>query len=231
MLHWVLKLAQGTYDSVTIICRDEHLRQFSYMQKEIHEIAPSGKIVTINRFQKLGPVHDILEAKDAIDDEHPVLISYCDYYMHWQANYFMQKLMDPVIAGAIPCYTGFHPHLLWKKNLYASCKVDKDYNLIELREKYSWSSDKEKTLHSPGLYFFRSGKMMKHYFRLSIESKDEVNGEYYVSMPFNHMVKDGLKVWCPPVVSHFCQWGTPSDLDEYLRWQTVLDKKEGMKSW
>ncbi len=35
----------------------------------------------------------------------------------------------PGCDGAIPCYTGFHPHLMIEKNYYASCLTDEKDNL------------------------------------------------------------------------------------------------------
>ena len=36
-----------------------------------------------------------------------------------------------------------------------------------------------------------------------IDAKDMIGGEYYVSLPFNYLVKDGLKVWCPSNTEFF----------------------------
>ena len=118
----------------------------------------------------------------------------------------------------MPCYTGFHPHLLIDKNVYASCLTDDEDNLSEIREKYSFESDKTKAKHSPGVYYFKTGAIMKKYCQRLMDAKDMLNGEYYASLPFNHMVKDGCKVWVPTNVDQFCQWGTPEDMKDYLFW-------------
>ena len=55
-----------------------------------------------------------------------------------------------------------------------------------------------------------------------INANDHVNGEYYASLPYNYMVRDRLKVWCPVNVSYFCQWGTPEDMEEYLFWMNTI---------
>ena len=54
-----------------------------------------------------------------------------------------------------------------------------------------------------------------------------INDEYYMSLPFNYMVQDGLTVWCPTNVTKFCQWGTPEDLAEHLSWIDYAGKDEG----
>ena len=64
---------------------------------------------------------------------------------------------------------------------------------------------------------------MEHYVNQMIDNKDHINSEYYLSLPYNYMVKDGLKVWCPNHVKYFCQWGTPHDLEEYLYWNKCIE--------
>ena len=83
-----------------------------------------------------------------------------------------------------------------------------------------------KDFHSPGLYYFKSGKLLKKYCKKLIASNQSINGEFYMSLPFNFMVQDGLKVYCPPLAEYFCQWGTPKDLEEYKEWMSLLEKIE-----
>jgi len=144
--------------------------------------------------------------------------------MHWDYQAFKEGVIQRNCDGAVPCYSGFHPNLIPQKNLYASCKVDENENLIEIREKFSWESDKTKARHSPGVYYFKSGEILKKYCQQMIDADDNINGEYYASLPFNYMVKDNLNVWCPINLEHFCQWGTPEDLEEYLFWVESIKK-------
>ena len=55
-----------------------------------------------------------------------------------------------------------------------------------------------------------------------IDANDHLNQEYYASLAFNYLVKEGLTVWCPDNIRHFCQWGTPQDLEDYLRWMNQI---------
>src|SRR5665213_1163470 len=49
----------------------------------------------------------------------------------------------------------------------------------------------------------------------------KVNDEYYVSVVYNLLVADGLKVKIYEL-QHFLQWGTPEDLEDYQRWSTFF---------
>lgn len=159
--------------------------------------------------------------------EDGCIINYCDFYMTWDFQAFAKEAKARDCDGAVPCYTGFHPNLLPRKNFYASCLTDEEDNLIEIREKYSFEKDKTKAKHSPGVYYFKNGAVMEKYCQMLTEHEEcAINGEYYASLPYNFMVKDGLKVWVPTDVPYFCQWGTPEDLREFVYWTDLLLRSE-----
>lgn len=228
MINWVVKMFPGDEERILYICRQSHLKRKKYMINELLQTSPSAKICKINDWEKLGPVSDVLRAAEYIDDSKPVLVSYCDFFLGWSYKKFKHfiKMHNP--DGAIPCYTGYHPHLIYKNNLYATCETNEKFKLKKIREKFQLNQDKFKDLQSPGLYYFKSGRLLKEYCIRLINSKNSINGEYYMSLPFNEMVDDNLKVLCPPIVEYFCQWGTPKDLEEYNYWLRIvknLDKK------
>lgn len=230
MIEWVVRMFPGAEKNISFLCRDIHLDTLDYMRPTLESVAPHAKIERIGNWEKLGPVNDTLRAASKIKDEAPVIICYCDFYMQWDFEAFMRQVLDCGYEGAVPCYGGFHPHLLVQKNIYASCKTDDNDLLIEIKEKFSWTSDKTKSWHSPGLYYFRNGALMKHYLQALMESGNSINGEYYASMPYNTMVADGLRVWCPNMATRFCQWGTPEDLQDYLYWVETLRKAKGLSA-
>lgn len=222
IIEWVVKMFPGDEDKITFICRQEHLDMLDYVEAELRRIAPKSTIFPVKNWEKKGPVSDIMCASDVIDANKATMVCYCDYYMHWDYEGFKKDVKRRNCDGAVPCYSDFHPHLTFPKNLYASCLVDEYENLIEIREKFSWEKDKMKSLHSPGMYFFKSGRIMKKYCQQMMISEGVINGEYYVSLLYNYLVKDRLQVWCPVNVPYFCQWGTPEDLEEYLFWTNVV---------
>lgn len=218
IIEWIIKGMYSKETDFLFICRQEHLDTISNMKEDLLRISPTAKIFAIEQWVKKGPVFDVLRAGDCIDDQEPCIINYCDFYMTWDYGKFVNDVAKRSCDGCIPCYTGFHPHLLISKNYYASCLTDDEDNLIEIREKYSFEKDKTKAKHSPGVYYFKSGALLKKYCQMLVDSKQMLNGEYYASLPYNFMVKDGLKVWVPTNVDKFCQWGTPEDMNDYLFW-------------
>lgn len=222
ILKWIVDGMYPGEKDILFVCRQEHLDTIPGMREQLAQIAPTAEVFAIRDWIKKGPVYDVLRASESIPDEEPCIINYCDFFMYWDWNAFKEQVARRGCEGCVPCYTGFHPHLLPAKNLYASCRTDEHDDLIEIREKYSFTADKTKTRHSPGVYYFKTGRLLKTYCQKLVDSKETLGGEYYASLPYNFMVRDGLKVWVPANVEQFCQWGTPEDMAEYLFWTNMV---------
>lgn len=225
IVEWIVTRMYPADVNFIFVCRGEHLAKDPSMRERLTALAPESTIVSIEDWVKKGPVYDVLRAyrelknTDAIDISEPCIINYCDFYMTWDFQAFMKEAQKRNCDGSVPCYTGFHPNLLPEKNYYASCLTDAEDNLIEIREKYSFEKDKTKAKHSPGVYYFKNGDIMEKYCQILTEHEEcAINGEFYASLPYNFMVKDGLKVWVPTNVEYFCQWGTPEDMKEFVYW-------------
>jgi len=219
IIEWVVDMFPGQNDFI-FICRSEHL-QNTPLEKELKRIKPDAIIVPIEG-HKYGPVYAVSKVFDLIENEEEVITNYCDFYQDWDFDHFSNTVRERKCAGAIPCYTGFHPHLLHQENLYASCKKDENNGLIEIREKFSFETDKTKAYHSGGTYYFSKGLYVKKYFQQLMDEKIALNGEYYISLVYNLLVKDKLDVLVYDKVPHFCQWGTPKDLEEYMTWINIM---------
>jgi len=219
IIEWVVNLFPGETDFI-FICRKEHL-DTTPLRSELERIMPSGKIIGIEG-HKFGPVYAVSKAFEEIGDDDQVIVNYCDFFQDWDFEHFKKTVSETICDGAIPCYTGFHPHLLHPENLYASCKKDNAGKLIEIREKFSFEADKSKAFHSGGTYYFSKGSDVKKYFQVMMDEDLNLNGEYYVSLVYNPMVRDGKKILVYDQVPHFCQWGTPGDLEEYKTWMDIM---------
>jgi NDP-sugar pyrophosphorylase family protein len=196
------------------------------MADVLRHLKPTGTILEVEP-AKLGPVYAVAQAFHLINDDEPVIVNYCDFYIDWDYEDFKKNVKETGYDGDVVSYIGFHPHLLHEKNFYASCKVDRDHNLLEIREKYSYTSDKTQSPQSCGTYYFKKGRYIKKYFQQLMDEKIELNGEYYVSLIYNLMVRDRLKIHVYDKVRHFLQWGTPEDLEEYLYWSDIFERLAG----
>lgn len=226
IIEWIVKGMYAEEKDFLFICRQEHLDMVKGMWEKLIKIAPAAQIFAIDEWVKKGPVYDVLRASDLIGDEEQCIINYCDFYMTWDYPEFVKNVTERGCEGCIPCYTGFHPHLLIGKNYYASCLTDSSDNLVEIREKFSFEKDKTRAKHSPGVYYFKTGSLLKKYCQKLVDSAQTLNGEFYASLPYNFMVKDKLEVWVPTNVDKFCQWGTPEDMKDYLFWTECVRRFE-----
>lgn len=171
---------------------------------------------------KLGPVYTVSHVFDWIDDEEQVVVNYCDFSIYWNYQKFEEFINDTQCDGCVVCYTGFHPHMLGNDN-YAFCKTDKSNKILEVREKQPFTNNKMNEFASAGNYYFRKGKYIKQYFRQMMDVDSNLNGEYYVSLIYNFLIKDGLSSLVYEVPK-MLQWGTPLDLDMYLKWSEYYKK-------
>jgi len=218
IIQHVVEMFPGQSD-ITFICNKDHLNNKKYNMREIlNKIAPQGNIVSINP-HKLGPVHAILKAINYLDLSKPTVVNYADFTCDWDFIDFCKVVKQLDCDGAIPCYRGFHPHTLWS-NYYAYVP-EKDNFALDIQEKKPFTDSPREEFASSGTYYFKSAEIMLQYFERCVDEDLTVGGEYYVSMVYKPMINDGLKIHVYEL-NHFMQWGTPSDLEEYLYWSNTF---------
>mgnify|MGYP003346474713 CR=1 FL=1 len=110
--------------------------------------------------------------------------------MDWNYDDFKINITLNNCDASIIAYTGFHPHLLIEKNLYAGCKIDSNNNLIQIKEKFSYETNKMLGYHSTGTYYFKKFSIMRKYFNFQINNNIHLNNEFYVSLCFNKMIEE-----------------------------------------
>lgn len=199
--------------NILFICSKAHLRETD-MEEVLRRVAPSARILPIDPHKK-GPVYAVAQAFSMIDDEDEAIVSYCDFSKYYDYADFLASVRARGGDGAVTAYRGFHPHMLYPTN-YAFIR-ERDGLLLEIREKRPFTEDRMSEYASDGSYYFRRGSLVKKYFSELMAQDVNLNGEYYVSMVYNLLVRDGLKV---PVyeIEHMLQWGAPRDLEEYQKW-------------
>ena len=214
-------------NNVTYICNDKHMKETN-MKTILKSIKPNSKIYTVPVDNRQGPVHAVSLIFDHINDHDEVIISYCDYGTYWDYNGFLSDVRNNDSDGSIACYTGFHPHMLGKDN-YAFVK-EKDMFMEEIREKQPFTNNRMNEYASNGTYYFKSGYIMKKYFKQLIDSEQRINNEFYVSMVYNFMQKDNLKTRIFEI-ENMLQWGTPYDLEDYVFWSNYFKIKNDDRSY
>ena len=236
IIEHVVGMFPGEADFI-FICNEEHLKATA-MRSVLERIAPKGRIVSIPP-HKLGPVHAVLAVSDLIADEEPVVVNYCDFSVEWDWKAVKAQLAANGCDGAVPAYKGFHPHCLGSTN-YAYMRSESSPStgsgqapagawMLQIQEKKPFTANRTSEYASSGTYYFKRGAYVKKYFaELKAMPDQALNGEYYVSLVYNLLVRDGLKVWIPEIPV-MLQWGTPEDLEEYQGWSDYFKKERGFK--
>jgi len=216
----VVDLFPGVKD-VTFICNEIHLKETN-MRDILNSISPNCKILEVSNENRKGPVDAVMKISDHIKDDSEIIVSYCDYGTYWDFNSFIKINREGNFDGSIACYKGFHPHMLGSDN-YAFCREENGL-LLEIKEKEPFTDNKMSEYASNGTYYFKSGKIVKKYFKELIELDLNLKGEYYVSLVYNLLVRDHLKVNIFEI-KNMLQWGTPYDLEIYKSWSNYFSKK------
>ena len=196
---------------ILCICNKEHI-ETTNMRTILESY---GAQVHVIESHSLGPVYAVSQVFDQLDDEEEVIISYCDYGTVW--NYEQFKLDIKNYDGGIVAYKGFHPHMLGTDN-YAFMRCD-GKRVLEIREKEPFTDNRMNEYASNGAYYFKKGTYVKKYFTELMQLGDlgKKNGEYYISLVYNLMIKDNMNVGVFEI-DKMLQWGTPYDLSIYNMW-------------
>ena len=207
-------------DDFIFICNDMHLRETN-MREILLKIVPNCKIYEVSVDNRRGPVDAVMQIANSTinDDDTDIIVSYCDYGTEWNYLKFKNEIKRFNLDGCIVAYKGFHPHMLNGDN-YAFIKED-DKNFIAIQEKMPFTNNKMNEYASNGTYYFKSGYIVKKYFQELIDKDININGEFYVSMVYNLMKNDNLKIRVFEITK-MLQWGTPKDLEEYLVWSNYF---------
>ena len=129
----VMEMFPGVDDPLFIVSKD-HKQNFelvAYLKNKW----PNSRISQITA-HKLGPGHAIYESREFIDQERPVIVSYCDFTGEWDFEEFCQELSR--VDSLILTYTGFHPHML-RNTKYAYVKKNDDGYVTWIQEKNSFT--------------------------------------------------------------------------------------------
>ena len=212
MLEHVLEMFAFN-DNFFFVVNTDQVANNDELLQTLESIRPRTSITIIKPHER-GPIFSVLQITN-LPPEEEVIISYCDFTVQW--NYESFKRQAHGSAMAIPAFSGFQPSSFGRTN-YAYMKVDADSNLIELREKESFTKIKQDEAASAGIYYFCSWSLFKD-FAIKLENIGYGKlSEGYVSLISNLLVEGGYQVKVTNVRKFIC-FGTPEDLDIFYFWQ------------
>ena len=216
IIEYVLDMFDRDGDNFFFICNEDHLANTD-MFNILHHMVRNATIVSMHP-HKLGPVYTVLDVEKLIPDEEPCVVAYCDNPVIW--NYDDFKRTMKYADGGIVSHTGFHPHTL-SSTLFAYSKTDRSGWVSEIKEKACYTNNRFSEHASSGIYYFRYGHLVKKYFKQAINENLNYKGEYYVTLVYNLLIRDGLRVFSY-LNEKVLAFGTPREVQNYEAWQTII---------
>lgn len=196
----------------------------SSLKTFLYSLTPNMHVYFIEPHE-LGPTHTVAIADLKVDETAEIIISYCDFTVSWDYELFKRQVLG-YDAGA-PYFTGFQAASLGKTK-YAYMRHE-NFNMIELREKESFTSDRLSEAASTGIYYFKSLSYFQSLTNSLFSSgKKFPNNESYTSLLLNESVEMSGNILLFKVDQFIC-FGTPEDYDQFNYWHKyfiVNNKRE-----
>ena len=190
----------------SFIVRQEHIDKYQ-IDKGIRSFLPEANLFSVVKTAR-GAVETCLIAENAIADDDAVIVMDCD--LEFRSKKFMEiikqilnKPIEEATGGALVSFESNEPR-------YSYAALGEDGFVARTAEKEVISN------HALcGAYFFASGRRFKQIAHLLLAEPAFTKPEYYVSLLFNYLLKDGEKVWLAPMEEYY-SYGTPEELKRYL---------------
>lgn len=211
MVQHVIEMYPGISDVLFIVNKNDFENETLSLESHLRIIAPDCQIAIIDQ-HKFGPAWAINEALEYVNKTTPVIVNYCDFSCIWNFSEF-KKQLESGIDGLIATYSGFHPHMI-RSSKYAYLQMNSDGFLSDIQEKQSFTPFPEDEPASSGTYGFKNGKILLDAIRMQIALNHSYNSEYYMSLTYKNMIKEGFKIRNFEI-EKFLQWGTPEDFEDF----------------
>lgn len=217
MIDHVVGMFSDPSDQFVFLCNQDHLFRPG-LREELLRLAPNSVIAGVES-HRLGPIWTVLGALDYIGDDEEVIVSYCDGVLIFDREDFIESIRGERADGCLFTHTGFQPHTLSATKM--AFIREENGCVLEVQEKASYTPDPMSEHASSGVYYFRTGALLKHYFKRTVDENLSHNGEYYVTLAYNPMIRDGLRVvyYDTPYVAIL---GTPTEVENYEIWDKLV---------
>ena len=183
-----------------LICLQEDFDKYDFTEFEKVIGHNSYDVVILDDVTE-GAAQTILQAKDLINDDTPLMTMNSDQLVDWDIERLFE--MCEQFDGVIPCFYG-------EGNAWSYARTLDNGYVQEVAEKKQISK-----YATAGYYYWKKGSDFVKYAEQMIHDNSRTNGEFYVAPVYNWAVRDGKRVGVF-MVDKCYSLGTPEDLEEYL---------------
>jgi len=206
MIHRVIENLGMEFDKeymFIMICLQEDFDKYDFTEFEKVIGHNSYDVVILDDVTE-GAAQTILQAKDLINDDTPLMTMNSDQLVDWDIERLFE--MCEQFDGVIPCFYG-------EGNAWSYARTLDNGYVQEVAEKKQISK-----YATAGYYYWKKGSDFVKYAEQMIHDNSRTNGEFYVAPVYNWAVRDGKRVGVF-MVDKCYSLGTPEDLQEYLSGQ------------
>ena len=190
----------------SFIVRKEHIDKYG-IDTGIKKILPDANVLYVEKTTR-GAVETCLIAEELIDDDDAVIVMDCD--LEFKSKRYTELIEgalkmtgDNVRGGALVSFESDLPK-------YSYAEIDEEGRVIRTAEKEVISN------HALcGAYFFSSGKEFKEAAHRLLEEPIMIKPEFYVSLLYNYILRDGSPVYLAPM-ELYRSYGTPEELSQWM---------------
>jgi len=203
MIHRVIENLGMEFDKeymFILICLQEDFDKYDFTEFEKVIGHNSYDVVILDDVTE-GAAQTILQAKDLINDDTPLMTMNSDQLVDWDIERLFE--MCEQFDGVIPCFYG-------EGNAWSYARTLDNGYVQEVAEKKQISK-----YATAGYYYWKKGSDFVKYAEQMIKDNSRTNGEFYVAPVYNWAVRDGKRVGVF-MVDKCYSLGTPEDLEEYL---------------
>ena len=176
------------------------------------------EIISIEPHEK-GPAYSALQVKN-INYFEPVIISYCDFLVEWDYDSFLSNVGEYDMV--IPSFVGFHPSS-FGVTTYAYSKLNEKNELLELKEKESFTNQKHNEYANTGIYYFNTYNLFVNSAKDFIKKNLKPSEEAYISLISKKIIENKGSVLITKVNKFICL-GTPFDYRVFNFWNQYFHK-------
>ena len=205
-------------ENVSFSCLSTHEVDFN-ITTTVRDYFPSAKIKIVETVLQ-GQANTVNASFDILPDKGPITITACDHQLLYSNSKFNQFCDNASDFDVIVWSCQGFPGAAKKPEMYGWLEVDSN-NLVKSCKVKQVPKDPNTDFLITGTFTFRDKQVLQTCIKSLLDSKDTVNGEYYVDSIINLAQRLGLNVYHFQVSSYVC-WGTPVDYKSFEYWSSCF---------
>jgi len=202
-------------DRAIFVCHSEHVTEYKIDNRLRRHFANCEIVVAPGL--TAGQACSVRLAGEHLDPEQPVLVAACDNTHLYDHQRWSRLATDPKIDCLVWTYR-HDTRVLIRPQAYGWVRADESGGVLDISVKQPLSATPLEDHVVSGCFWFRTARLMLDGIDRLVASNQRVNNEFYLDSVPNVLLAEGRRV-AVFEVDKYIGWGTPADLEDYVRWQ------------